>query len=372
MQASRFLVMTIASCLFAWQSIAADDVLTIDVVQPTADHPRHDHQLIFPLADGRLLLIWSEYYRLPATKAGQQRDDMPCRIAAKVSEDRGRTWGETYVFQENTGKLNVKHPNLLRLKNGDVLFFFTEWNSMQERIVKMRCSTDDCKTWSEPVRVSLLAGVNNINNDHVLMLRSGRIVLPAFNSPSVWDAGDHWQAFCYYSDDDARTWQKSENTIDLPKRGAEEPAMVQRRDGSLLCLLRTSLGAVYWAESLDAGRTWSKAESTGLVAPASPPTIKRMPTTGDLLVLWNRNYQPTHHHQGERRPLSAAVSRDDGKTWEAPHDVEKVPAGSAAYSTVFFQDDEALVTYYYQERGIGGQSGIRLKILPVAWFYETK
>ena len=25
-------------------------------------HPRHDHQLIFPLDDERLLLVWSEYY----------------------------------------------------------------------------------------------------------------------------------------------------------------------------------------------------------------------------------------------------------------------------------------------------------------------
>ena len=28
----------------------------------TPEHPRNDHQLIFPLDEERLLLVWSEYY----------------------------------------------------------------------------------------------------------------------------------------------------------------------------------------------------------------------------------------------------------------------------------------------------------------------
>ncbi|HUP79109.1 MAG TPA: sialidase family protein [Pirellula sp.] len=63
----------------------------------------------------------------------------------------------------------------------------------------MRRSNDDCRTWDEPVRLSTLPGMNNINNDHVLMLRTGRIILPSFNSPH-YGQGDHWQAFCWYSD----------------------------------------------------------------------------------------------------------------------------------------------------------------------------
>jgi hypothetical protein len=93
-----------------------------------------------------------------------------------------------------------------------------------------------------------------------------------------------------------------------------------------------------------------------------------MPTTGDLQVLWNRNYQEKHHHQGERTPLSAAISRDDGATWENVKDIERVPGGAAAYAAVFFQGDEALVSYYFQGKGFGGASGVRLKIIPIGWF----
>ncbi len=370
----RIASMTLLSLFIAIASAqiraAEPDVLTIDVCRSTADHPRHDHQLIFLLADGRLMLVWSEYYLRPATKSGVQRDDMPCRISAKTSSDRGRTWGDTFVLQENTGKLNVKHPNLLRLSGGDLLLAYTEWNALNERNVLLRRSTDDGRTWSDAQRVSSLTGVNNINNDHVLLMSTGRIVLPSFNSPSVWDKGDHWQAFCYYSDDQGRSWQMSENKIDLAKRGAEEPAIVERRDGSLLMLLRTSLGHVYQAESKDAGRTWSQASATSLVAPASPPAVKRIPKTGDLLVIWNRNYEPKHHHQGERNPLCTAISKDDGATWEHIKDIERVPGGGAAYAAVTFQDDEALITYYYQQKGAGGASGVRLKIVPISWLYE--
>jgi len=194
--------------------------------------------------------------------------------------------------------------------------------------------------------------------------------LPAFYSPSVWDQNDHFQAFCYYSDDQGQHWQFSARRMDLPKRGAEEPCMVELKDGSLLAMLRTSLGSIYTAHSTDGGETWSEPASTVLPSPAAPALLKRIPATGDLLLLWNRNYEPGHHHQGERTPLSAAISRDEAKTWEKVKDVERVPETSAAYAAVTFVGEEALVTYYYQAKGFGGASGVRLKILPIKWFNE--
>ena len=362
---------TALGLLISPPAVGSAEILTLDVCKPTPAHPRNDHQLIFPLADGRLLLLWSEYYLTEQSglKTGRVRDDLPCRISARTSADRGHSWSEPFVFQKNTGKLNVNNPSWLRLPSGEVLFFYTEWNSLSNRAVFLRRSTDDCKTWGTPRRLSPPKGITNINTDRVFRLRSGRIVLPAFYSPSVWDRNDHWQAFCYYSDDDGNTWQTSERRMDLPKRGAEEPSMVELKDGSLLTVLRNSLGSIYAARSGDAGRTWSEPASIGLPAPAAPPLLKRIPATGDLLLIWNRNYQPDHHHQGERTPLCAALSRDEGMTWEKTKDLERVPGGSAAYSAVTFVGKEALVTYYYQAGETGG-TGVRLKVIPVGWFYE--
>ena len=68
--------------------------------------------------------------------------------------------------------------------------------------------------------------------------------------------------------------------------------------------------------------------------------------------------------------MSAAISRDEAQTREKVKDVERVPEGAAAYAAVTFVGEEALVTYYYQAKGFGGASGLRLKILPIKWFYE--
>ena len=92
--------------------------------------------------------------------------------------------------------------------------------------------------------------------------------------------------------------------------------------------------------------------------------------TDDLLLVWNHTYDPKHHHQGERRPLASAISRDDGTTWENVKVVEPAPKGSAAYAAVYFRGETALLSYYYQPTGIGGASGVRLKQIPVRWFYE--
>ena len=97
----------------------------------TPETPRHDHQLIFPLSDDGLMLVWSEYYsnrpslidRKPTTKAGEAADNVPCRISARISTDRCRTWSDRIVLQDNVWRYNVKHPNLLRLPSGEVLFF---------------------------------------------------------------------------------------------------------------------------------------------------------------------------------------------------------------------------------------------------------
>jgi hypothetical protein len=49
----------------------------------TPSHPRHDHQLIFPVDPQRLLLVWSEYYSTSVN---------PVTIKGHAGADDGRTW----------------------------------------------------------------------------------------------------------------------------------------------------------------------------------------------------------------------------------------------------------------------------------------
>ena len=198
----------------------------------------------------------------------------------------------------------------------------------------------------------------------MITLSTGRIILPSFGviggGPYIW--GD-LESFVYYSDDGFQTWHKSQ-TMTAPGRGAHEPSVVELNDGRLLCFMRTRLGSVYQAISMDWGVTWSEPEPTVLSAPGSPSQLKRIPQTGDLLAVWNNAEFPVGNDP--RSPLTVAISKDEGETWTNYQDIVASP-DIASYSSVFFQDDEAIVM-----AGIGsGRPDISEWIYKVDEFYVT-
>ena len=342
----------------------------------TPENPRHDHQLIFPLEDERLMLVWCEYYadrpslifRKPTTRTGQASDGMPCRISARICTDRGRSWSGRIILQENLWKQNVKHPNLVRLPSGEILFFFVGWDSESLRNVFVKRSRDECEHWSEIVRISKPGWYCN-NNDHAVRLTTGRILLSAHGplGGAPYEGGkSKLHSFVYYSDDGFQTWHESEDTMTAPGRGAHEPSIVELADGRLLCLLRTTMGRVYRAFSEDQGVHWTEPEPTELRAPDAPSLVKRIPTTGDLLLLWNNVESRSNW---PRTPLTAAVSRDEGDTWEHVQDVDARADHDAAYPSVHFQGDEAVVCYYTRPTAWARDSEIMLKIFQIEQFY---
>lgn len=368
------------------QALAEEEAAAIPRLPPrreltlcpwSARHPRHDHQLIFPLSDGRLLFVWSEYYtddpkllaRKGPTDQGGFGDEMPCRISAMTSGDDGRTWGEPYVLQANEWKLNVKHPNLVRLGNREILFTFTGWDSMAQRNVYLRRSTDDGATWSERKQISA-PGWYCTNNDHVLRLKSGRIVLPAhgvLGGGPYQGGGSKLESFMYLSDDGGRSWRRSADGLTAVGRGCHEPTVVELRDGRLLCYLRTTNACIYRSTSADGGDHWTVPEPTELIAPDSPPLLKRMPT-GDLLLVWNRVASKKNM---PRTPLTTAVSRDDGATWEHVRHLEPRADRDAAYASVYVHGDEALVCYYHRLHAWSRDTEVRLRAYAIDDFYRA-
>lgn len=343
----------------------------------TPEYPRHDHQLIFPLDEQRLLLVWSEYYDpnpSRGTRKGQAGigDEVPCQISSMVSTDHGRTWGDRQVLQRNEWTHNVKHPNLVRLTAREILFFFVGWDSSTERNVFMRRSLDNGETWGERVVISEPGWYCN-NADHALRMSTGRVVVPAhgpYAEKYIGGApyrGDKLHAFVFYSDDGFATWHRSVDSMTAKGRGCHEPAVVELKDGRLMCLLRNTNQRLYRSDSEDGGVHWSQPEPTELPSPEAPPLVKRIPTTGDLLLLWNNVASPTNW---PRTPLTAAISRDDGKTWGNFRDLENRKDVDAAYPSVTFVGDEALVAYYSRSRDWKRDSEITLRIYKIDQLYS--
>src|SRR5438309_531566 len=80
------------------------------------------------------------------------------------------------------------------------------WDSMAERNIFGKRSADEGRTWSEPKQISK-PGWYCTNNDHVLRLKSGRILLPAhtvLGGGPFQMTGSKLESFVYLSDDEGR------------------------------------------------------------------------------------------------------------------------------------------------------------------------
>ncbi len=340
---------TFGMCLLAalGPAVAADsgDPFHLTVVPVGPQNPRNSEAAIIRLKDGSLLLGWTEFY------AGDGADHGPARISGKLSTDGGRSWADKYTLVENDGGCNVMEVNFLRLRDGRIALFYCQKNTESSDCrVMMRTSADEGKTWVNPIQLSPDAKYTGLTNGRSIRLTSGRILLEA------WEGGD---SYCYLSDDEGESWRASQRV--KPGDGCWEPACIELQDGRVLMLMRTQLGGQYQSFSSDGGETWSEPEATALEGTAAPVSISRIPATGHLLAIWNHN-----PGAAKRNPLTAAISKDEAKTWERFRNIEESPDDAWAYPAVTWLDDQAYVTYFNYAGGLS----LQLKILATAWFYE--
>lgn len=323
------------------------------------------------------MLVWSEYYSTkenPQSKRGQSGigDAVSCQISSMISTDRGRTWQDRKVLQPNEWKHNVKHPNLVRLSDQEILFSYVGWDSPSNRNVFMRRSMDNGQTWGEQVQISEPGWYCN-NADRAIRLSTGRVLLPAhgphdekYIGGSPYKGGN-LHSFVFYSDDGFHTWKRSKDSMTAIGRGCHEPTIVELRDGRLFCLLRNTNQSQFFSTSDDGGIHWSKPAPTVLTSPESPALVKRIPTTGDLLVLWNNVASKSNW---PRTPLSAAISSDEGQTWKHVTDIDNRKNFDAAYPSVTFVGDEALIAYYSRSTRWKRDAEVTLRIFNIDQFYS--
>jgi len=284
---------------------------------------------VIPLEDGRLMWVW-------ATGIGKE----PYRpVYANYSDDGGRNWGDPVEMKHADGKplTGVFTTNLLRLPSGSLGLVLCH---RLHRIAFFK-SDDEGESWSSPVPVHQQDRVYTAS-DKCLCLSDGRLVVPAYSmiKPKLGDAnpkearlfGQEFSqgercTLCYsyvlYSDDEGRSWSRSESEVFVPlEKGLKgnfsmaEPSVVELKDGRLLMFGRTNLGRIFRSFSEDRGETWCMPTPTDLVLIPSPCSLKRMPGTGDLLVIWNQTSPWEAMNGFYRHRLSCAISRDEGETWE--------------------------------------------------------
>ena len=338
---------------------------------PGTGNPRNSEGAFISLKDGRILFVYSHY------TAGKGGDHDPACLAGRYSSDGGRTWtAKDRVVVANEGGLNVMSVSLLRLQSNEIALFYLLKNSTQDCRPVMRLSSDEGATWGAPATcITDEVGYYVLNNDRAIQLKSGRLVLPVCQHSVKGGAGMDWQGtvMCYLSDNSGKTWRRSASAQKgydaAGKRIAtQEPGVVELKDGRVMMFIRASGGCQYLAFSSDGGDTWNAPMASDIRSPVSPASIKRLLPTGDLLLVWNDHAGLPASLRDRRVPLSLAISKDDGKTWQHVKVLEGNPQGWYCYSAIYPMEDAVLLGYC----AMSNLAHSRITRVPVPWLYGNR
>ncbi len=287
-------------------------------------------------ANGDLLCVFYAGY----DHVSLPRPDLPrgARVCSVRSSDDGRTWTAPVTAIDTPW--DDRDPSLTCLRDGTlVLNWFTYYRASEARPgnttgykeLWLSFSTDHGDTWCEPWLVPNTANDYWGTSSPIIELRDGALVWPIYRE--YLDPLRCWSA-TMRSTDGGRTWSDPV-MVDPDNDDNDEPALIERPDGSLLCIMRANHGDSMWASlSRDQGRSWSGSRPIGFRGHSPYLCYAR----NGLLLL------------GHRLPGTALhVSRDDGESWG-----ETVPLDDCigAYpSLVNLQDDTVLFVYYQEGAG---------------------
>ncbi len=361
------------------QQTAFEDVVAFKVDPPTFTRGMTGD--VVELADGRLLCAFGD------------TPDGPEGILGCYSQDCGRTWSEVRVLVPMPDKA-LRHaagewigvPSFLRRRNGQLMMAYI-W-AVNEKDpyghTYYRMSVDEGQTWSDPkVITSSNSLYTLVHNNKLIRLSSGRILAPAEIRSDLGLNDDHrgYVSTAWFSDDDGHTWKCSDNVVDMLAHGveAQEPHVVELKDGRLLMLFRTYSGFTGRSYSHDGGQTWSPGEMLKEL-PLSPGSsalhVSRIPSTGDLLLLrctgsggTESDERPLVYNRRDgmkhpiRTPMTSMISRDEGVSWSSEKIIAGDPYGDFGYPSVLYIDDVALITYHAFD-------GLHATRIAPDWFYE--
>lgn len=315
---------------------------------------------IVQLKDGSLLMSYTDNGSIMGIK----------------SADKGKTWDTPFtlvpkLIPPNNGYFC--HPSFLRLENGHILMSYiysTHPTTPYYSHVYYRRSADEGKTWTSQFVMTPHPGYMLVHNDKLLTLSTGRIVAMAEYKAYLPSTKDHngFVSMSFYSDDMGYSWQASKNAVDMyPEVEVQEPDAVELKDGRVMMFARTYSGFPVRAYSDDKCETWSKGEKIEeLKMPyAGLPTVRRIPSTGDLLFIWisEQSIDKDNPKIKRRCTLTSAISKDEGETFVHFRNIESDPEDDFGYQCIEFLDDDMAIMAYH------ARDGLYVARIGIDWFY---
>jgi sialidase-1 len=261
------------------------------------------------------------------------------RIMAVRSSDKGQAWGKPVVIIDTDQ--DDRDPSVACLKDGTLLL---NWFTLQKNQVAvfLARSTDQGKTWSEPVKLKLHSPYSFACSAPVRQLSDGSLILGlyceddkkqlAFGATvKSYDGGKTWKEL-------ALIGEKSGVYLDA------ETDVVQLKDGRVLAALRSSKVDMHYASSDDSGKTWGTVRSFGFKGHC--PYFLRH--SSGVILLAHRVPATSLHW-----------TADEGRAWHGPMQIDTV---GGAYPSLVELPDGLVYCVYYEEGKGSSIRGVRLRV----------
>lgn len=296
-----------------------------------------------------------------AFRAGGPRshiDSKGARRVSMVSDDGGKTWREGPMlpgkpFKSPTGRLIrvackwwQHHPATERERLEKEGYLVRD---VRKGVVAIcagayqSCSDDGGETWKRrdiavPAMAFMASGMNS------LQLDNGTILFPVYAGQKRGDPDGSW---VLRSTNFGQTWDLVPVGIHPDgKTHLNEPEIVALASGRLMIVMRTGMGSdhLWQAFSDDDGATWHSLRDTGVKG--HPPDLLRL-RDGRVLLSYGHRHPPYG--------IRAAVSADEGDTWDLEHIwTLRDDGGSTDLGyphSVQLTDGTVVTVYYFVEPG---------------------
>ena len=272
---------------------------------------------LLQLKNGDVLCVWF---------SGTWEGSSGVGIVMSRRPNGSRNWGPTRLIDRRAGE-SFQNPVLFQEPDGTLdLYHSTQGADIGEanaHVLHLQ-SKDGGETWTDPTLLFGKAGAFSRHPPLILDDGTWMVPLTYVTSKDIGVGSETNFSATELSRDEGVTWKEC---LMAGTQGKIQPTVVSLGPQHLLAFLRSRASDFIYSSSSTDGCVWSPAKPTVLPNNNASVQAFRLRDGHLVIALDNSSIDRAKGTLGLRKPLSVALSEDEGKTWAYVRDLEVGRAG---------------------------------------------